>query len=113
MISHNDNQLDTSIHASIEASIDAALARSPQAAIPVDFAARVRAALPPVTPARPRASAARNTAIAASAILLVGVFALAPHAAPSFTNLTFDVELSLLAELACILTWLAQPRTEL
>jgi hypothetical protein len=111
MIQH-DPPLDAQLDIQIDIQIDGALAAQPEPAIPADFAARVRAALPPVAPARRRVSAARSTAIAASATLLVAVFCIAPHAAPSFSNLTFDIELSLLAELACILTWLSQPRPE-
>jgi hypothetical protein len=97
----------------LEAAIDRLLARQPDPTIPAGFAARVRATLPPAAPAKARISTARSTAFAAAAALLIAVFCIAPHTAPSFTSLAFDVELSLLAELACIATWLATPHREL
>jgi hypothetical protein len=43
---------------------------------------------------------------AAMVVLTVAMFALAPHAAPDFRNLAFDLELLVLAELGGIAYWL-------
>ena len=96
-----------------EARITAALERRPEAAIPEDFAARVVASLPPARPARTRIRAGRWTAIAAGAAALAGMAILAPHSAPSFTNLAFDAELLLTAQLAAIASWLVLPGREI
>lgn len=84
--------------------LDAALAHSPEPQIPADFAARV-AARAAALPHRRRMRVPQfGPALAWVSLLLlpVALFALAPHAAPSFTNYRFDAELLLLAELAAI-----------
>jgi hypothetical protein len=90
----------------MEAAVIQALELQREPAVPADFAARVMRSLPPQPAARPRVRVSRTVGIVAAAILTIAVFALAPHAAPSFTSLTFDLELMLLAELAGIACWL-------
>jgi hypothetical protein len=91
-----------------DARLDAALAHKPQPVVPAAFAAQVvsqlaarAAALPP---RRRRSAPQFGPALTWASILLlpVALFALAPHAAPSFSNFRFDAELLLLAELAAI-----------
>jgi hypothetical protein len=97
--------------------LDAAIVRSleqpPEVAIPADFAARVRAALPTQAPRRRPASAGRIAAMVATAVSIVAVFALAAHAQPSFSSIHFDIELLLIAELAVILPWLTRSQRTL
>lgn len=82
-----------------EARLTRALERRPRVAIPENFAARVASSLPPHRPRR-RIVPVRKLALGAAALAsALAMFAVAPHAAPSFTNLAFDVELMLLAEL--------------
>ena len=97
-----DSQLDAAITRSLE--------RQPAVAIPADFAARVRTSLPTLKPMRRRTPIARTVAIVAALVMLVSIFALAPHATPSFTNFSFDLELLLLAQLAGISYWVATKR---
>ncbi len=87
-----------------------ALARQPEPHIPAGFAARVAASLPPAPKPRPNAQVGRLASIAAAAVLAVALFALAPHAAPTFGNLAFDLELVILAQLAGISYWLTARR---
>jgi uncharacterized protein YfaQ (DUF2300 family) len=86
--------------------VERALEQAPTVAIPDDFAARVRASLPAQPVAATRPSAARVSAIAAAAVSLVALSWLAPHAAPNFDSMAFDLEMVLLAELAMIAAWL-------
>ena len=85
-----------------EARVTEALERRPMAAVPQDFAAKVMVALPPLKPRRRRMNVGRKAALAGALASLLTMFALAPHAVPSFTDLAFDVELLLMAELAGI-----------
>ncbi len=94
-----------------DAAITHALEQPPAVAIPADFAARVRASLPVVTPARPRQNLGRLYSSIAIVALLVTLCVLAPHTTPSFTNLAFDLELALLVELAGFATWLTLRRS--
>lgn len=94
----------------VESAITRALEQPPAVAVPADFAARVRGALPARPPRRRGRSAARVAATAAAAASLVGLCWLAPHAAPDFQSMAFDMELALLAELAAIAAWLATQR---
>jgi len=92
----------------LDAAITRALDTQPIPTIPANFAARVAASLPAPTPVRPPSYVRRSAAIASGIILLVVLFALAPHAAPSFINLSFDVELLILAQLAAIAWFLTR-----
>ena len=94
----------------LEARITRALQRQPQTAVPAEFAARVRAALPAQKAARPAMQAGRISAIAGATVLMVALFALAPHAAPNFTSFAFDLELLMLVELGGIAYWFAARR---
>jgi hypothetical protein len=94
-----------------DAAVTRALEQAPATAVPADFAARVRAALPSRPPARARRSLVRVYSTLAIVALLVTLCVLAPHARPSFTNLAFDLELTLLLELAGIVAWLTHRRT--
>jgi hypothetical protein len=89
-----------------EAAITRALEQAPTLTIPADFAARVRASLPAPAPARSSRSLGRLHAIIAVVALLVTLGVIAPHTTPSFTNIAFDLELTLLVELAGIAAWL-------
>lgn len=90
----------------VEAAITAALERRAEPRIPADFAARIVAALPPAQPVRRRMPLGHRVALITGAIALAAMAVLAPHAAPSYTNLPFDAELLLCAELAGIGSWL-------
>jgi len=96
-----------------EAALQRALETPPPVAVPEAFAARVRSALPKPASLRQRASAGRQAGLAAAVILLLAVFWLAPHTAPHFTSLAFDMEILLLLELAGVMAWLARLRKEL
>ncbi len=85
-----------------EVRVTEALERRPVAAVPQDFAAKVMVALPPLKKRRKPVQVGRTMAIAAAMVSLLTMFALAPHAVASFTNLAFDVELLLMVELAGI-----------
>ena len=76
--------------------------------MPAEFAARVVQALPPVAASRPRVAVGRTTAIAGVVVLTAALFALAPHAQPSFASFGFDVELLLMAQLCGIAYWLGK-----
>ena len=93
-----------------EAAITQALELRRDPAIPTDFAARVMQSLPAQKPVTPRLQVGRTIGIIAAAVLMAGMFALAPHATPNFTSLTFDLELLLLAELGAIGYWLTARR---
>jgi len=94
----------------MEAAVTRALEQRQEPVVPADFAARVMQSLPPQPQARAKMRVGYMVGVVAAVVLTGGVFALAPHAAPSFTNLTFDVELMLLAELGGIAYWLAARR---
>ena len=94
----------------MEAAVTRALEQRQEPVVPADFAARVMQSLPPQPQARAKMRVGYMVGVVAAVVLTGVVFALAPHAAPSFTNLTFDVELMLLAELGGIAYWLAARR---
>jgi hypothetical protein len=94
-----------------EAAITRALEHAPAVVIPPDFATRVRVALPAPPPVRAPRSLGRLYATIAVAALLITLYAIAPHAAPSFANVAFDLELTLLVELAGIAAWLTVRRS--
>jgi hypothetical protein len=87
-----------------------ALERRPEASVPVNFAARVAAALPPARPRRKPMQVGRGAAFAAAGVLAVAMCLLAPHAAPTFGNLAFDFELVVIAQLGGIAYWLTARR---
>jgi hypothetical protein len=92
--------------AALDRRIDAAIERKPEPLIPSGFAAQVtlqlaaRAARLP----QPRRAGAfpigRSIAWASAVLLAFALFVLAPHATPSLTSLSFDVEILVLLELA-------------
>jgi hypothetical protein len=92
--------------AMLDRRIDGALGSKPSPRIPEAFAEKVvaRAMALPQRRTR-RAPVGRTIAWASAAALTSALFALAPHAAPSFSSLSFDAELVLLLELAG-LSWL-------
>jgi hypothetical protein len=92
----------------LESRITHALEQQPETLIPAGFATRVLAALPAQSPAKPRLQAGRTIAIISAVALTITTFAIAPHAAPSFASLTFDVELLLLAQLGAIAYYLTR-----
>jgi hypothetical protein len=94
----------------MEAAISRALEARREVAVPLDFAARVRASLPAPVPVRPRVGVGRTAAVVGAAVLLVVLFLLAPHAQASFGNVVFDVELLLLAQVGGIAYWLGVRR---
>ena len=104
----------TSKREELEKAIDAALEQQQALSIPVDFAARVaeRAALLPRRSHAPRARYARSVAILLSAILVVALFLLAPHAQPTFSSLGFDIELAVTILLAALAYWLTRVPSE-
>jgi len=93
-----------------EAKLTQALEQQPVVVVPETFAARVRAALPAQPVRRQRMSARRVTGVVGASVLVVALCWLAPHAAPSFSSLAFDMELLLLAELAGVAMWLGSRR---
>ena len=96
----------------LEVAITRALEEPPSVVVPVDFAARVKAALP----ARPRVRARRSVggmaAAAAAGGLVVALYWLAPHARASFASLAFDVEMVMVVELAGVAAWLGMRRSD-
>ena len=89
-----------------EAAITQTLELRRDPVIPAGFTARVMQSLPAHKPIRTRSQVGRTVGLVAAAILMAGMFALAPHATPNFSSLTFDVELLLLAELGALSYWL-------
>jgi hypothetical protein len=90
--------------------IDHCLEHAAEPRIPIDFAAKVAAALPPVPARRRSPFLARKIAFAAAALLLLALFALAPHSSATLTNTAFDLELLLLVQLIAVAWWLAVRR---
>ena len=95
-----------------EAAITRALEQHSEPVIPADFASRVAAALPAQRASRSRVQIGRSSAVAGAVVLTGALFALAPHAAPSFTSFAFDLELMVLAQLAAI-AWFLTPSRKL
>jgi hypothetical protein len=93
-----------------DAMMTRALERREDVAVPTDFAVRVAAALPPPRKPRNAMRVGRATGLVAAGVLGVALFALAPHAAPTFGNWAFDFELVVIAELAGIAYWLTVRR---
>jgi len=103
--SHDANNQTGQTHVELDQAITRALEQQPSVTIPTDFADRVRASLPAAPAPRRSFHVGRTIAIAASVVLTIAVFAVAPHAAPNFTSLAFDLELLMLAELGGIAYW--------
>ena len=82
-----------------------ALSEPPRVAVPTAFARAVAArafAEPVRSPARWLGWGPR-LALGSAALLTLGLFALAPHTAPSLANFRFDAELIFLGELSGLL----------
>jgi hypothetical protein len=98
-----------------EAAMTRALEQPPSVTVPADFAARVRASLPPQPPARAKRFAGQSigqlAAIVAAAGLVVALCLLAPHVRPSFDSVAFDMEMVLLVELCGVAAWLGTARS--
>jgi hypothetical protein len=95
-----------------EAAITRALERQPEVRIPLDFAAKVRAALPAQPKVRVRRSVGRGVAAVAAVGLVLALCWLAPHARPSFASVAFDMEMVLVVELAGVAAWLGTRRSD-
>ncbi len=91
-------------------SVTRALERRSEVRVPEDFAARVSAALPVARRQNKTVQLGRKAALAALVVLGISLFALAPHAAPSFANMAFDFELVVIAELGGVAYWLTVRR---
>jgi len=96
----------------VDAAITRALERQPEVVVPVDFAARVRAALPAQPKVRERRSVGRIVAAIGAAGVLLALCWLAPHARPSFESVAFDLEMVLVVELAGVAAWLGMRRSD-
>ncbi len=98
----------------LEAEIVRVLEQKPVVRVPVDFAARVRAALPPEPKVRAGRFAGRSLGRlvggAAAVALVVALCLLAPHARPSFESVAFDLEMVMLVELCGVAVWLGRRR---
>ena len=95
-----------------EAAITRALERQPEVAVPVDFAVRVRAALPAQPKVREQRSVGRMAAAVGAAGLLLALCLVAPHARPSLESTAFDLEMVLVVELAGVAAWLGTRRSD-
>ena len=96
----------------VDAAITRALERQPEVVVPMDFAAKVRAALPAQPKVRERRSAGMIAAGAAAVGLLLALCLLAPHARPSFESMAFDLEMVLVVELVGVAAWLGMRRSD-
>jgi hypothetical protein len=96
----------------LEAAITRALDRKPEIVVPMDFAAKVRAALPAQPKVRARRSVGREVAVVATAGLVLALCWLAPHARPSFGSVAFDLEMVLVVELMGVAAWLGMRRSD-
>jgi hypothetical protein len=94
----------------LDAVMTRAIERAPEVNVPVDFAARVAAALPPLPARRKPMQVGRTAALAAAGVLAVAMCLLAPHAAPTFASMAFDFELVVIAQLGGIAYWLTVRR---
>lgn len=84
-----------------EAEVVSALQAAPRVSMPENFAARVAGlAVAEGVPARsPWKGFGMRAALGSGVALTAALFACAPHTSPSFSNLGFDLEMLLLAEL--------------
>jgi hypothetical protein len=95
-----------------EAAMARALDRKPEVAVPVDFAARVRASLPAQPKVKARRSVGREVGIVAVAGLVLALCVLAPHTRPSLESVAFDLEMVLVVELMGVAAWLGTRRSD-
>ncbi len=95
-----------------EAGITRALDRKPEVAVPADFAARVRAALPAQPKVRTQRSVGRIAAGVAAVGLVLALCVLAPHARPGVQNMAFALEMVLVVELVGVAAWLGMRRSD-
>ncbi len=95
-----------------EDAITRALDRKPEVAVPADFGAKVRAALPAQPKVRERRSVGLTAAGVGAAGLVVALCWLAPHARPSFASMAFDLEMVLVVELVGVAAWLGMRRSD-
>jgi hypothetical protein len=95
-----------------EDAITRALDRKPEVQMPVDFAAKVRAALPAQPKVRTQRSVGRIAAGVATVGLVLALCWLAPHARPSFESMAFDLEMVLVVELMGVAAWLGMRRSD-
>jgi len=95
-----------------EDAITRALDRKPEVRIPVDFAAKVRAALPAKPKVRTERSVGRIAAGVAAAGLVLALCVLAPHARPGVQNMAFALEMVLVVELVGVAAWLGMRRSD-
>ena len=102
--------MDANDNTNFEARLTAALEHRPEPTIPADFATRLAAQLPALKPARRRVNASRSFAVLAAVICVLALAWLAPHATPSYSSVSFDLELLLFAQLAFIAYWLTTRR---
>ena len=95
-----------------EAGITRALDRKPEVAVPADFAAKVRAALPAQPKVRTQRSVGRIAAGVAAVGLVLALCVLAPHARPGVQNMAFALEMVLVVELVGVAAWLGMRRSD-
>ena len=95
-----------------EAAITRALDRKPEVAVPADFAAKVRAALPAQPKVRVQRSVGQGVAAVAAVGLVLALCWLAPHVRPSFESVAFDLEMVLVVELMGVAAWLGMRRSD-
>jgi hypothetical protein len=93
-----------------DAVVTRAIERRPEVSVPVNFAARVAAALPSQRPRRNPMQVGRIAAFVAAGVLAVAMCLLAPHATPTFGSLAFDFELVVIVQLGGIAYWLTARR---
>jgi hypothetical protein len=111
MMRHSNSKASTTPASdpALEAAILRALSRLPSSTpeIPIapDFAGRVaqRAVAQTASPSLRWLGWGPRLLLGSTALLTAGMFALAPHASPSLSNIAFDGELLLLAELGGLL----------
>ena len=100
--SHSSSDPDLSSFSAMEELVTRHLSQPPAVVVPPDFAARVAEAVA----SGPRPSARRwlgwgpRLALASGALLMLAMFVLAPHTTASLSNVPFDAELVLMAELS-------------
>ncbi|MBE7182235.1 MAG: hypothetical protein INR71_13705 [Terriglobus roseus] len=94
----------------LQEAVSRALAQQPRVKVPDSFASRVARQALELHPlrSRQRVGWGPRVALGSAALLTVGLFALAPHASPSFSNMSFDGQLIFLAELGALLLFSRQ-----
>jgi hypothetical protein len=88
----------------MDAAIVHALEQAPVVAVPETFAVRVtaRALAEGRQQNSRRGAVGRRAALVSGIVLVLALFAFAPHATPRFSDLRFDMELMLLTELGLV-----------